>query len=95
MIEMHVERRKDKVKMVVLHRRQAVRKLAHMMIIDEGQRAHDRAIRFLRGLLDECVANQVAERFGAVGVSPLLNMFVEFGEKVGIDGHADAAKIAH
>ena len=95
MVEVNMERRKDQVKMVVLHGREAIRQKADVMIVDEGESSHHGTVGFGSGFLDQGVADQIAKRFGAVGVSALFNVLVEFGEKVGIDGYADAAEIAH
>ena len=81
--------------MIMLHGGEPVRKHAHMMIVDQRQCAHHHAIRFLGGLFNQRFANEVAKSLGPVGIAALLNMFVESCEKVGIDGYADAAEVAH
>ena len=95
MIEVYVKRGEDQIKMIVLHGRQALRQQAHVMIVDQRESADYQAVGLLGGFLDQGFADQVAEGFGAVGVSALGDVMVEFGEKVGIDGYADAAEIAH
>ena len=95
MIEVHVQRREDQMKMVVLHGGEAVRQHAHVVVVDQGESADYQTVRLLRGFLDEGFADQVAEGFGAVGVTSLGDVVVEFGEEVRIDGYADAAEIAH
>ena len=77
------------------HGSEAVRKLAHVMVVDQCEGADDGAVRLLGCFLNERFADEVAKRFGAVGVAPLSDVLVELREKVGIDGNADAAKFAH
>ena len=94
-IQMNMKRGKNQMKMVVLHRGKAIRKQAHVMIVNQRQRPHHRAIGLLRGLFDKHVPNQVPEGFGAIVVASLLNVIVEFGEQIGINRYADAAEVAH
>ena len=95
MIEMHVKGRQDQMKMIVLHGRQAIRQKAHVVIVDQRQSADDNAVRLLGGFFDEGFPDEVAKRFGTVGVPAQADVTVEFFEKVGIDGYADAAEFAH
>lgn len=95
MIEVDVEGRKDQMEMVVLHGGEAVREQADVMIVDQGESADYGAIGLFRGLFDERVTDEVAEGFGAIGVAAMGDVVIEFGEKVGIDGYADAAEVAH
>jgi len=95
MIQVDVQRREDEMKVVVLHGREPVRQKPHVMIVNQRERADDEAIRLPGSLLDERFADEVAKRFGAAGIPALVNVIVEAGEKVGIDGYADAAEIAH
>lgn len=90
-IQMHVKSGQHQMKMIVLHGREAVRQETHVMIVDQRQGADDNTIGLLGGFLDEGVADQVAKRFGTVGVASLTDVLIEFVEQVGIDGYADAA----
>ena len=95
MVEMHVQRGQDQMKMIVLHGGEPVRELAHVVIVDQRERADDQAVRLLGGFFDEGFADEVAEGFGTVGIAAFLDVLVEFGEQVGIDGYADTAEVAH
>src|ERR1700680_2330496 len=83
------------MEVIVLHRREAIREQPHLMIVNQRQRADDDTIRLFGGFLDEGFADEIAKRFGAVGVTPLADVLVELLEQVGIDGYADAAQVAH
>ena len=95
MVQMDMQSREHDMKMIVLHCSEPVRQQTYVMIVDQRQSADDNAIRFLSGLLDERFTDQVAERFGTIGITSLFYVLIELGKKIGIDGYTDAAEIAH
>jgi len=81
--------------MIVLNGRQFFLEQADMMIVHKGYRSDDLAIGRFRILADEIVANQVAERLGAVGVTALRDKPVELLQKTGVNRNAYSAETAH
>lgn len=95
MVQVHVERRNDLLKMIVLLSDQPFLELAGMVIIDQGQRPHDFLFRLDDDLLNQGVANQITKRLGPVGVPSLLDQLIELLQKIIGDGHTDAGEIVH
>ena len=77
MIQVHVQRAHDLMVMLVLHPRQPVAQLAHVVIVDQRQRAYHLLVRVGRFFLNQTVANQIPKGLRAVGVTPLGNGAVE------------------
>jgi hypothetical protein len=67
----------------------------HVVIVDQGNGAHDGGVRRFPGLLYQFVANEVTEGLGAVGIASLGNLLVEFLQKLGIYRHSNPAEVAH
>src|SRR5579885_3288702 len=65
------------------------------MVVYERDRADDFAVGALARRFDELVANEIAEGLRTIRVSAPFDKVVEFPQQVGIDGHADAAQLAH
>src|SRR5579859_3583447 len=65
------------------------------MIVDQGHGADHAGFGRLPGLLHELIADEVAEGFGAVGVTALGDELVELIQKLGIDSNANPAEAAH
>jgi ABC-type Co2+ transport system permease subunit len=70
-------------------------KHAHVVVVDQGDGSDHVRLGRLPGFLDQFIADQVAEGFGAVGVAALVNQLIEFFQKLGIDGYANPAEAAH
>jgi hypothetical protein len=79
------------VVVVVLNGGQFFLKQADMMIVDEGYGPDDLAVRRLCILADKVVANQVAKRLGAIGVTALRDEPVKLLQKAGVNGNANSA----
>ena len=54
---------------------------AHVMVIDQGDRAHNIAVGRFPGFLHKFVADQIAKSFGTVGIPALLNEPVELAQQ--------------
>lgn len=72
-VEMHVHAGHDVPLEVVLDMRELPREVTHMMVVDERDR-RDRFLVLVPFLTDKIVADQVAQRFGSVGVLPALDI---------------------
>jgi len=83
MIQMHVQRRKHGGVIVVLQLRELFGKQARVVVVNQSHCPENFGIRRFPGLLHQFIANQVAERFGAVGISPFRDELVEFLEEIG------------
>jgi len=94
-IEVHVQSGEDGAVEFVLQVDQFIAQHAYVVIVNQRDGAHHAAIGGLGHLLDELVADQVAEGLGSTGIAALFDEAVEFVEEVGIDGDADAGEIAH
>ena len=70
-IQVHVQGGEDRVMEVVLDIGEFLVQQAHVVIVDQGDGAHHLAFGRFPGLLDQLVADQVAERLRAVGVAAL------------------------
>lgn len=67
----------------------------HVVVVDQGYRAHHLAIRRLPRPFHQLVANQIAERLAAVGVSTLADETVELIKEPGVYRYPDPAEAAH
>ena len=92
-IEVHVQRGDHRVAELVLDFRQALGELAHVVLVDEHQRAGDVAAAH-HGLFDEARADQIADRLAAVRVPLARDLRVERGEQIFFDGHAEPDEVA-
>jgi hypothetical protein len=81
--------------MIVLNSGQFFLKQADMMVVHQGYRTDDLAVWRFRILADKIVANQVAERLGAIGVTAFRDEPVELLQKTGVNGNAYSAEAAH
>ena len=79
----------------VLKRRQLLRNTMSMMVVDEGYSADYRGIGTCRLLCDEAVTNQIAKRFGPVGIAKPGDEIVKALEKIGIECNSDSTKDTH
>jgi hypothetical protein len=70
-------------------------KQARVVVVDQGHRAEDFGVRRLPGLLDQFIADQVAEGFRTVGISALGDELVELLQEVAADGYANSTEIGH
>jgi cobalt/nickel transport system permease protein len=95
MIQMHMHRGKDVVKVRVLEIGKLLVQQAHVMIVNQSHGADDGGVRTFPHFFHQLVADQVAKGFRAVGVSPRRDQVIEFLQKAGIDRHSNTAKIAH
>ena len=66
-----------------------------MVVVEQGDGPHYVTVRAFPRFLDQFVANQIAKCLGAVGVPASRDQVVKFFQKVGIDGYANPAKLAH
>jgi len=80
---------------IVLNGGQLLIELPHVVIVHKSDRADYLAIGGLPGLFDQFVANQVAERLGAVGIAALSDEVIELVQQVAVDGDANSAQAAH
>ena len=81
--------------MIVLDGRQLFLEESDMMVVHEGNCPDDLAVGRFRILADKIVANQVAERLGAIGVTAFRDEPVELLQKTGVNGNAYSAEAAH
>src|SRR5271166_1009344 len=94
-VEMNVQRGEDVVEVRVLQSGELFAEQPDVVIVDQRDRADYVAVGALPGFLYQLVADQVAKRLRAIGVSARGDEAIEFVEKIGIDGYADAAEFAH
>jgi hypothetical protein len=94
-IQVYVQRGNNGVLVIVLQLRKPFRQQSHMVVVHQGDRAHDFLVGGLYGLPNKAVANQVSESLGAVGVSLRANESVEAFEKIGIHRNPNSAEFAH
>jgi len=94
-IQMHVQRGKHCGVIVMLQLGEPFGKQAGVVVVDQRHGPENLGIGRLPGLLDEFIADQVAERFRAVGISPLGDQLVELLQKIAADGHANSAQVGH
>jgi hypothetical protein len=66
-----------------------------MVIVNQGYRANDVAVRQVPVFLNQLVADQIAEGLGTVRITALPDVDIKLFQQIGIDGNADAAKLAH
>jgi hypothetical protein len=66
-----------------------------VVVVDESDGADDDGIGRRGAFNDQLVADQIAERFRAVGIATVGDRAVEASEKIGIESDADSAKVAH
>jgi hypothetical protein len=76
-VQMHVQRRKHVVIVLVLHFGETFGKLANVMVVDQRHRAHHDAVGPCGLLLNQGVANQIAKGFRPVGVAAPRNQVVK------------------
>jgi len=94
-VQVDVQSRQYVVVKVVLHAGEFLAKLADVVVIDQGDGPHYRAVRGLPGCFDQVFADQIAKRFRTIGISSLGDQGVEPVEQVRVDGYANPAKLAH
>jgi hypothetical protein len=83
------------MKVVVLNIGEAIRQHPYVVIVDQRYGADHLGIRAFPGTLDQLVANEIAERLRTVRVPAAADEIVEFPEKLGVNGDADAAELSH
>src|ERR1700692_3299808 len=81
--------------MIVLDGRQFFLEQSDMMVVYQGYRPDDLAVGRFRILADKIVANQIAKRLGAIGVTALRDEPVELLQQTGVNRHAYSAQTAH
>lgn len=94
-IQMHVQGGEDVVVVIVLDGVEFFAEQTDVMVVDKGDGADYIGVGRFPGLFDEVVADQVAEGFGAVGVSAPPDALIELFQKIAIDGNANPAQAAH
>lgn len=88
-IEMNVQRRDDCLAEFVLHLGELLGQLAHVMVVDNGERRRaDAAFGYV--LLGEIRADQIAQRLGAIRVAAALDAAIEALEQVTVHRDAEA-----
>jgi hypothetical protein len=88
-IEVDVECGEDLLMMLVLHIRKLLAEHADVMVIHQSNGANYLAIGRLPSLLNQFLANQIAECFGPVGITSGGNQFVELSQQARIDGNSN------
>ena len=95
MVQVNMQGRENVVETLMLHLGKAFGEHPYVMIVDQGHGSDHDAVWAFRGFLDERVTDQVAKCFRAVGVTAPADQVVELLQERGIDGHANAAELAH
>ncbi len=95
MIQVHVQRRKDVVKVRMLQVGEFFIQKPHVMIVYQRYGSDHLAVRALPGLVHQFVANQIAKGFGTVGVAAGCDQVIELLQQFGLDSHANPAELAH
>jgi hypothetical protein len=95
-IEMHVQGGNDRVVMGVLMLGQLVGQVTGVVVVDQGDGA-DRGGRLVAAdlVLDQGVADQVADRLGTVDIAFVGNQVVEAFQQLLVDGDAEAGEVGH
>ena len=91
-VEVHVQGGDDVFAEVVLHLREALGELAHVVVVDEGEGGHGGAVGLEVGL-DERAAHEVAQGLGARGVAPARDERVEAVQQVVVHRDAEANEL--
>jgi cobalt/nickel transport system permease protein len=95
MIQMDVERGKNRAMKIVLDVGELVAQHPDVMVVHQRDGADYRAVGRFRLLANQFVAYQIPERLRPVGVSPFADQLVELTQKIGIDRNADPAQAGH
>jgi hypothetical protein len=66
-----------------------------MMVVNESDRTDYRGIGTRRTLGDQAIANQIAKRFGSVGIAQPRDGIIKAFEEVRIECNSDSGKDAH
>jgi cobalt/nickel transport system permease protein len=94
-IKMHVHRRKDAVKCIVLDIRELLVEKPHVMVVHKRHCSDYLAIWRCPSLLNELLANEISKRLGARGITPIGDVSVEFSQQIGVDCDAYPAQLPH
>jgi len=79
-INVHVKHGQDLVMKLVLKVRKLLAQHADMVIVEQGDCAHDRRVGLTSALGDQFGSDEVTECLGSIFVSAPVDQFVEFPE---------------
>src|SRR5579863_3713432 len=95
MVEVCVAGRDDKFVVRVLDFSQLLGNAVGMMVVDEGDRTHDRRVWTCCAFCNQPIADQITESLRPVSVAQSGNEIVKAFEKIRIECNSDSAKDAH
>jgi len=95
MIDMHVRCRNDILKMIMLQFREISLKITPVMVVYECQHTDTGFVSRAYLLLDNRIANDIANSFRAVAVSFFGNERIEVLEKIVLHRNAEAGEFGH
>ena len=94
-IEMHMQRGEDRAVVIVLQVGQLLVEEANVVIVYEGDSADNTRFGRFPGLFHQLIPDKIAKGLRPVRIATVIDEPIEFLEKLGIDGYANAAQFAH
>jgi hypothetical protein len=94
MIQMDVRRGKDAAACMVLRCDEFLGEIRFVVVVDDRKRAHHNLV-FIDVPFDQVLANQVADRFGAVAVAFRCDRFIERREQLALERQTGSHELTH
>lgn len=95
MVQMCMTGRDHQFVIGMLKFRQLLCHAVGVMVINQGDSAHDRSVRSSCSLRHKAIANQVAKGLGPVGVAQPRNEIIEALKEIGIERNSDSTENTH
>ena len=95
MVEVDMHGGEDVVKIGMLEIGKFFVQHTYVVVVEQRYSPNYITVRALPRFFDQFIANQIAKCLGTVGVTPGSDQVVKLFQKVGIDGYANPAKLAH
>ena len=95
MIEMHMHGGDNLLIEIVLNRSQNAAQIPNVMVINDGHRTDGIGFVIFPLFMDQFIADEITDCFGAVGVISLLDKAIEFFEQMIFDRDTETDELAH